>query len=80
MHTEVDDIEACLDVMDTGWAGMCGVYAHSGDFIDNQWVFDGIISPNEYAAAAARWRTRGVNAIGGCCGVGPEHIRALDGA
>lgn len=77
MHTEVDDVDGCLDVVDAEWSGPVGVYAHSGDFIDNQWVFDGVIGPDAYAAAAAGWVARGVQVIGGCCGVGPEHIRAL---
>lgn len=62
------------------WSGPVGVYAHSGDFIDNQWVFDGVIAPDEYTATAVGWLARGVQVIGGCCGVGPEHIRALRAA
>lgn len=77
MHTEVTDIDASLDVVGTAWSGPVGVYAHSGVFVDNNWVFDGVISPEAYATAADRWLARGVQAIGGCCGTGPEHIRAL---
>ena len=77
MHTEVDDVDACLDVAQTEWSGPLGVYAHSGDFIDGRWVFDGVISPEQYAAAAARWRDRGVQVLGGCCGTTPDHIRAV---
>lgn len=34
-------------------------------------------SADRYAAIAAGWRAQGASVIGGCCGTGPEHIRAL---
>lgn len=33
------------------------------------------VTPEEFAAFAARMAVAGVRAIGGCCGTGPEHIR-----
>jgi S-methylmethionine-dependent homocysteine/selenocysteine methylase len=77
MHTEVTDIDACLDVVAAEWAGITGVYAHSGRFVDPHWVFNDTIAPEAYAAAALGWKQRGVQLIGGCCGIGIEHIRAL---
>ncbi len=35
------------------------------------------ISPAEFAALAAGWATAGARIVGGCCGTGPAHIRAL---
>ena len=35
------------------------------------------ISPEDFAAAAEKIYSAGVNIIGGCCGTTPEHIRAL---
>jgi S-methylmethionine-dependent homocysteine/selenocysteine methylase len=35
------------------------------------------IDPAEYADFAASWYDRGATIIGGCCGIGPEHIQAL---
>ena len=77
MHTEVADVDACLDVVEEMWVGPVGVYAHSGDYIDGKWVFNSVISSADYAAAAEGWCNRGVRVIGGCCGVGPTHIHAL---
>lgn len=34
-------------------------------------------SPEEYAEHAATWVAAGATTIGGCCGAGPAHIRAL---
>lgn len=74
MHTEVRDVNACLDVVDEHWNGLVGVYAHTGDMVDGDWVFDGIITPQDYAVAARGWLDRGINVVGGCCGIWPEHI------
>lgn len=35
------------------------------------------ISPEAFAARLADWTQAGASFIGGCCGAGPEHIRAL---
>ncbi|MBD3646192.1 MAG: homocysteine S-methyltransferase family protein, partial [Pseudomonadales bacterium] len=35
------------------------------------------LTPEGYAHHAAAWLARGVNVIGGCCGVGPTYIAAL---
>ena len=35
------------------------------------------VSPEDFAAAAERIHSAGVNIIGGCCGTGPAHIEAV---
>ncbi len=77
MHSEVGDIEACLDTLQAAWSGPVGVYAHSGQFENNRMNFDSTISPADYCTAARRWLDRGINVIGGCCGIGPRHIEQL---
>ncbi|HEH9416750.1 TPA: homocysteine S-methyltransferase family protein [Aeromonas sobria] len=37
----------------------------------------GDLGPLDYLGWAERWRAAGANLIGGCCGIGPEHIQAL---
>ncbi|ETX05876.1 homocysteine S-methyltransferase family protein [Candidatus Entotheonella palauensis] len=77
MHTLTEDIGSSLDMLQTHWSGPMGVYAHSGVFKPPHWQFIDIISPADYAAEAAKWVERGVQVIGGCCGIGPEHIEVL---
>jgi len=77
MHTEVQDIDACLDTVQLNWSGPIGVYAHSSDSVDHRWIFNNTISPTDYCAAARRWIDRGVSVIGGCCGIEPRHIEQL---
>lgn len=78
MHTLTEDIEPSLAVLKQQWSGPTGVYAHSGGFIMPNWQFIDMISPDEYAAAARSWVGAGVQVVGGCCGIGPEHIRVLN--
>jgi len=74
MHTEVDYIDQCLDILQNEWDGYTGVYAHSGKSIDGDWTFDNIISAEKYCAYSSKWKKRGINFIGGCCGVHTDHI------
>lgn len=77
MHTSVDLIDGCLDVAPDRWAGPVGVYAHSGDYVYGDWVFDDVMSHAAHRDATHGWIDRGIRIIGGCCGIGPVHIRAL---
>ena len=40
------------------------------------WKF-GTVSPADFVEQARRWRRNGATILGGCCGIGPDHIRAL---
>ena len=77
MHTEVEYVPACLDVLKDNWQGPVGVYAHSGKFVEPNWIFNDVISPEDYASAASSWLEQGVQILGGCCGIGLEHIQVL---
>jgi len=35
------------------------------------------VTPAHYAEITAEWERSGANIIGGCCGIGPEHIAAI---
>jgi S-methylmethionine-dependent homocysteine/selenocysteine methylase len=77
MHTLTEDIASALEIVRQHWSGPTGVYAHSGEWIDPNWQFIDMISPEDYLTAAQRWIELGTQIIGGCCGIGPEHIRLL---
>jgi len=77
MHSEVEDTAPALAAARRQWRGPLGAYAHSGSFAMPHWQFDGVITPAAYLAEAERWVAAGVQAIGGCCGIGPDHIRLL---
>ena len=77
MHTEAADVDACLDVVDELWSGPTGVYAQVGGWDGKNWTFDPTISPEAHADLAQGWMDRGVQVVGGCCGIRPDHIQAI---
>lgn len=53
-------------------------YPNSGEVYDvetNSW--SGTVTATDCAAAAIRWVEAGAGIVGGCCRMGPEHIRAI---
>jgi S-methylmethionine-dependent homocysteine/selenocysteine methylase len=77
MHTLTEDTAPALRDMSERWSGPVGAYPHSGEFIMPNWQFIDMISPEDFARQAQGWLEMGVQLIGGCCGIGPEHIRQL---
>ncbi|MFB0524614.1 MAG: homocysteine S-methyltransferase family protein [Phycisphaerae bacterium] len=45
------------------------------ELVDSKAVYK--VSPEDFAAAAEKIHAAGINIIGGCCGTGPEHIKAM---
>ena len=79
MHTDMDDTEAALDVVSSSFSGPIGAYPHKGSWIPPHWELSDI-TPEEFASRVAPWRQRGVQLLGGCCGIRPQHIAALHAA
>lgn len=77
MHSDVRLIERGLATIRAHWDGPLGAYAHAAQEIGDDLVFDDVITPAEYAAHTPAWQSAGATMLGGCCGIGPDHIRAL---
>jgi len=77
MHTPINDIDESLAIVKQYWQGPIGVYPESGYFTMPDWNFVDIVEPDELANLAQRWLDHGVRLLGGCCGLGPEHIASL---
>jgi len=78
MHTRVEDTAPALAVLRQHWSGPVLAYAETGKLILPDWRYEEVSSPQQYAAEIDSWiRDYGVQIVGGCCGTGPEHIRAL---
>ncbi len=75
MHTPVDDTGPGLEIVRKNWSGTVGAYAHFPRHADPTKV--SAMDPERYLAYAKGWRDQGARIIGGCCGTGPDHIRAL---
>jgi S-methylmethionine-dependent homocysteine/selenocysteine methylase len=78
MHTQVNNIDPALEVLGRHWSGPKLAYAETGRLLVPDWSFEEICSPQDYAKEIEGWINKhGVQIVGGCCGTGPEHIRAL---
>ena len=81
MHTAVPDVQEALEVLADIWDGPFGVYPESGFFQMPNWQFVDVISPHDLVEAARPWiEQNGIRLLGGCCGLGPDHIRAMKDA
>jgi len=78
MHTDVRLIERGLSTIREHWAGPLGTYAHAALRLeDGTLTFKDAITPADYASHIPAWQAAGATMIGGCCGIGPGHLRAV---
>jgi homocysteine S-methyltransferase len=80
MHTPVSDVPSAIEIVRNYWKGPVGVYPESGEFMMPNWNFVDVIDPSTLAQNAVLWANDGVRLIGGCCGLGPDHIEAVSQA
>ena len=77
MHSEIDDTGPGLECARRVCEAPLGAWPNCGTIEPPDWQFTGVATPEAFAETAARWVEDGVKVIGGCCGLGPEHIRAV---
>ena len=77
MHSVRDMTKDAVKVMRSTWSGPVGAYPNAGYWTRPNWAFVDQVSPEVYLIDARRWVEAGASIVGGCCGVGVEHIRAL---
>jgi S-methylmethionine-dependent homocysteine/selenocysteine methylase len=77
MHSDVRLTERGVATIRERWDGPLGAYAHAANLVDGELTFDDSITPDAYAAYEPAWRFAGATMIGGCCGIGPDHMRAV---
>jgi S-methylmethionine-dependent homocysteine/selenocysteine methylase len=79
MHTHVDATTEALNLLRARWSSPLMAYPESGYFEMPNWRFVDVIAPAAFGAEARAWAATGVQILGGCCGLGVGHIRALTG-
>ena len=57
--------------------GIVCVYPYNGFVNKPNWNVIESISPKYYLEEAQQWVDNGAQIIGGCCGISPNHIKAL---
>jgi len=77
MHTPSHLVADALVILRGIYAGPSLAYPDSGFFRMPEWQFEEVIPPGEFLRHASDWVADGVQIVGGCCGLSPEHIDAL---
>ena len=77
MHSPSDVIAGSLEIVRKYYDGPLSAYPDSGYFRMPNWIFEDVISPDDLLAFAQQWKLSGVQILGGCCGLSPEHIAAI---
>ena len=76
-HSQAESTGPALEAMKRSWNGVTGAYANSGYWVRPNWQYVEMISPAGYLEAAKEWVSQGAQIIGGCCGVGLQHVELL---
>jgi S-methylmethionine-dependent homocysteine/selenocysteine methylase len=77
MHSSPADTNLALPIAQAKWKGPLGAYPESGYFAMPEWKFVDIMPVPAFVELAKAWAERDVQILGGCCGIGPDHIKAL---
>ncbi len=81
MHSDLAETDTAVKLVRERWAGPMGVYPNSGKLADDhRWDHRAVCTTDEYVLHAKAWIDQGAGFVGGCCGIGPDHIRALASA
>jgi hypothetical protein len=83
-HSPIAATDAALPLVRSQWKGPIGIYpeAERKDYVAVHKDFSepDHVSPQEFVAKAKDWVSKGVQIIGGCCGIELEHIRSRGAA
>ena len=77
MHSEIDHTGPGLECARQVCEAPLGAWPNCGTIEPPNWQFVDVATPEAFAEVAARWTEVGLRVIGGCCGLGPDHIRAM---
>ena len=77
MHSDLKVTNQAVKELSENHPGIVGAYPNAGYWIKPNWQFVDEILPEVYCNEAETWIASGAQIIGGCCGVGPEHITEI---
>ena len=77
MHSDLKVTSGALDSIAAHYDGPRGAYPNAGHWLRPEWAFVDQVSPEAYAEEASGWIEAGARIVGGCCGIGPAHIKAV---
>jgi homocysteine S-methyltransferase len=80
MHTQSNVVSDTIDLVRTKFSGPIGAYPDSGYFEMPNWNFSEVIEPSRLKTFYSEWLDKGVQLLGGCCGLTVGHIEAANAA
>ena len=83
--TQPESISIALPELRRNTSKLVGGYANAFQPVPESWERDPTwytdlradLDPERYAAFVSRWLDGGADIVGGCCGIGPEHIARI---
>ena len=76
-HSDIKVTKNAVKTIKENHKGIIGAYPNNGYFEKPKWKLVENISPTDYLNEAKSWVSNGAQIIGGCCGVGPDLIKAI---
>ena len=76
-HSDIKVTGEAVKILKKVHKGPIGAYPNNGYFEKPNWKLVDDISPSSYLQEAKSWVSNGAQIIGGCCGVGPDKIKAI---
>ena len=76
-HSDIKATREAIKILKRIHKGTVGAYPNNGYFEKPNWKLVDNISPSNYLEEAKSWVANGAQIIGGCCGVGPDKIKAI---
>ncbi|MDX1710161.1 MAG: homocysteine S-methyltransferase family protein [Rhodovibrionaceae bacterium] len=76
MHSHSELVSEALSMLRVHFGGPLMAYPDSGHFEMPDWQFVDVIPPETFEEFCREWMASGVQVVGGCCGLTPEHIQA----
>ena len=77
MHSDLKATGPAVQVCKDNYGGTLGAYPNAGYWQRPSWTFVDQVSPDDFADEAMTWVDMGAQIVGGCCGLGPDHISAV---
>ena len=76
-HSDIKVANQAVMIAKKNYGGIVGVYPNNCFFKKPNWNVIESISPKDYLEEAQQWVDNGAQIVGGCCGISPNHIKAL---
>ena len=77
MHSGAEITGPAIEALSKSYDGPLMAYPDSGYFAMPNWQFVDIMPPEIFVGRCRDWYQSGAIVLGGCCGLGLDHIRAL---